>query len=413
MMRKASALITCTYIAIVLLICPSTAYPLVTAKDGEWTIRFTGYLKNITTYTESINFPVSLLSEFMEDSLPPLGEIEEQDHCDNLTRLRIRMAARRGGTFAWELQYEMHGLATPPDLMLPGFIDTGAATEQWLPIHTTLYDEPGYKIFHILDRAWFRWTPKWGELILGRQAITWTMGRLWYPTDLFGPFLPFDIDQDEKRGVDAVNFAINLGTFSSFRVIYAPLERQEDARVGARLKSTVKGFDIHLMGGYFSGDRVFGGGISHNLFKAVVRAEGAYTHPLEGGDRWSMVVNADRALPHNTYCLIEYYHQSAGASSADDYYKTFPLFSEGTLHGLARDYIGMLVSRQVTALLKPGVLGIVNLQDSSLFLGPNVEWKPIEKVVITAAANLFVSDTSESEFSLFPNTYYASAKIYF
>jgi len=67
MMRKASALITCTYIAIVLLICPSTAYPLVTAKDGEWTIRFTGYLKNITTYTESINFPVSLLSEFMED----------------------------------------------------------------------------------------------------------------------------------------------------------------------------------------------------------------------------------------------------------------------------------------------------------------------------------------------------------
>jgi len=248
---------------------------------------------------------------------------------------------------------------------------------------------------------------------MGRQSITWTVGKLWFPTDLFGPFSPFDIDQDEKRGVDAANLAIDLGDLSSFRVIFAPLERQEDSRVGGRLKASLEGFEIHLMGGYFSGDRVVGGSLSHNIAGATARAEGVYKHPLEGDDRWSFVVNADAGLPHNVYAVIEYFYQSAGAASEDTYYRTMPLYFQGKLYGLARDYLGCRVEWKASALVKPGVQGVANLMDQSLFFGPRIEWKPIDKVKVNAGANLFVPYLSDSEFGLFPNAYYASIKASF
>ena len=389
------------------------AYPLAAAKTAGWTVKLTGYVKNIATYTEPSEYPTHLLLGIPENPLFPLGNIERDEHWENYTRLRLRMNGRRGGRWAWELHYEMRGLALNPDFTLASFLDGGSRSEQWLSLDARLYDEPGYEIEHMLDRAWMRWTPKWGEIVVGRQAITWTSGKLWYPTDLFGPFLPFDIDQDEKRGVDASNIAINLGSLSSFRMIYAPLENRDDARVGARLKTTLAGFDIHLMGGYFVGDRVGGGSLAHNLFGAVMRAEAAYTHPLRDDDRWSMVVNADAGLPHNVYVAVEYFHQSEGAKSKSEYWRSTDLFYRDKLHGLAQDYAGCILTWSATPLLTPGLSGVVNLLDTSFFVGPSVKYKPMENVTLTAAANIFTPHGSDSEYGLYPNTYYASVKAFF
>jgi len=398
-----------------LLILPAPARSLDTTRHGDWVVRFTGYFKNTVAYTEDAEFPTYLLMGVPPDRLPPFVEekIGLDEHTEDLTRLRLRLNGRKGGTCAWELHYELRGLAADPDVSLPTFSAQAGASGQLLDMEAVTYDEPGYVMRHMVDRAWFRWTPGWGEFVVGRQAITWTVGRLWFPTDLFGPFLPFDIEQDEKKGVDAVNAAINLGALSSIRLIYAPLDEREDDRVGARFKASLGGFELHAMWGYFSGDRVAGGSMAHNLFGAVARVEGAYTHPLDGDDRWSMVANVDAGLPKNMYVAVEYYHQSEGEVSKENYWRSAPLYYGGKIYGMARDYIGLIYNWQATALVRPGLTGVMNLSDSSLFVAPRVEWKAARDVTVAAAANLFVSSGAKSEFGGYPDSYYSYVKVYF
>lgn len=396
-----------------------TAYPAVSPalysyENDKWELRFTGYYKNIVAYTEPTDFPVNILLGIPENPFFDLGEIKDPAHWDNLSRLRLKLEVHYLKDWSSELEVEQRGLAIRPDLQLGGFFSTGVNDVQWLDMDVEIYDETGYMATAFVDRAWIRWAPAWGEIILGRQAITWTVGRLWSPTDRFGPFLPFDIEQDEKSGVDAANIAVNLGDLAEFRVIYAPLEFREDDRIGARLMGTVYGFDAHLMGGYFEEDYVGGISLTHNLFGWVARVEYAYTHPLSNqDDRWTVIAGADGALPKNIYGIIEYMHQSAGESDSDRYFESMPLLLTSDVFALAQDYLGGVVRLTPWPEISFSGSAIVNLNDFSSFLGPQIKYEPIQNVAITVAANFFVPYLSGSEYGLFSNTYFASFKGYF
>jgi len=153
--------VTVPTLMLIIIVFSAPVYSLVTVQDGDWKLKFTGYIKNVTTYTEPIDFPVNILLGIPEPPFFSLGEIEEDEHWDNLTRLRLKLAGRRGGTYAWELQWELRGVASPPDLMLPGFLGAGAGVEQWQPMHATIFDEPGFEASQNLDRAWCSWSPDW------------------------------------------------------------------------------------------------------------------------------------------------------------------------------------------------------------------------------------------------------------
>ena len=54
----------------------------------------------------------------------------------------------------------------------------------------TVVDRDSYFLVQRLDRLYLAWTPQWGSVKVGRQAITWGNGFIFNPFDLFNPFPP-------------------------------------------------------------------------------------------------------------------------------------------------------------------------------------------------------------------------------
>lgn len=64
---------------------------------------------------------------------------------------------------------------------------------------------------HDIDRAAVRLYLGDHDLVLGRQAIGWGQASIFQATDLFGRLQPFDVDNTQKRGVDAARWMTSHG----------------------------------------------------------------------------------------------------------------------------------------------------------------------------------------------------------
>ena len=63
-------------------------------------------------------------------------------------------------------------------------------------------DDSSDFILHRLDRLSLGYTSESLVMRLGRQAVTWGNGLVFYPMDIFNPFNPVAIDKDYKTGDD-------------------------------------------------------------------------------------------------------------------------------------------------------------------------------------------------------------------
>lgn len=61
-----------------------------------------------------------------------------------------------------------------------------------------------YILWNRLDRLFVSLKLSWGDIMAGRQAVTWGNGMIFNPMDLFNPFSPSDILRDYKMGDNLV-----------------------------------------------------------------------------------------------------------------------------------------------------------------------------------------------------------------
>ena len=71
---------------------------------------------------------------------------------------------------------------------------------------------------HEIDHALVRVGGMAWEAVLGRQPITWGVGRFWSPTDLFAAFAPLALDTEYKPGVDGVTLSWFPSDFSELNL---------------------------------------------------------------------------------------------------------------------------------------------------------------------------------------------------
>lgn len=70
-------------------------------------------------------------------------------------------------------------------------------------LRTEFISEDNQLFEHDLDRLSIGWMTPLGDLMLGRQAITWGVGTTIPVMDFWTQLSPFDLDTTQKRGVDA------------------------------------------------------------------------------------------------------------------------------------------------------------------------------------------------------------------
>ena len=71
-------------------------------------------------------------------------------------------------------------------------------------LETTLLDEDQFRVVHDIDRLALDIYTDAVDVTLGRQAISWGISNLFPVADLWTQFSPFELDTEEKRGIDAI-----------------------------------------------------------------------------------------------------------------------------------------------------------------------------------------------------------------
>lgn len=254
----------------------------------------------------------------------------------------------------------------------------------------TLVAEDDFFIYHRLDRLNLTYTPSWGSLRIGRQALTWGNGMVFNPMDLFNPFAPTTVQRDYKVGDDMLLGQAYIGRHD-VQLLYIPRRdgvsggvRDSLSSYAAKFHLSLDAVEMNLMAARHYDDGILGWGATGNLGEAAWRLNLVYTDVSEDyrqDDFLQVVANLDYAwlwAGRNVYGLVEFFYNGLGhgrdyAQSLGSAYISNRL-SRGDLFTLGRYYLAGLLQIELHPLVKNNWTVIVNLEDPSGLVQPQLLW---------------------------------------
>ncbi|RVU44825.1 hypothetical protein EA187_09805 [Lujinxingia sediminis] len=238
-----------------------------------------------------------------------------------------------------------------------------------------LIDEPGVRLTHDVDRLVLRYFASWGEVVVGRQAITWGNSILFPVADVWAQFSPLELDQTEKPGVDAARVLLYPGAGVELDMVISDRGGWEDASFGLRASRTIGDADVSVGGGRFWKRAALLLGVSYDFSEWKARAQGYV--PLERDERTGfrprVTLGAD-VLRRSWVVGAEYHYNGTGVSEAERYLE--PAVQEALARGesyyLGQHYVGAIVGYQGEGRLQANVTAQVNVLDGSVLVGPSL-----------------------------------------
>jgi hypothetical protein len=397
-------------------------------------LSFRGYVKNFSIL---IMPPASILGETTVDE-PDLGAVNN--------RLRLEMGYRPSSRISVDIAYDVSPRIQDSRLFGQGLFFPGLTLPEYrlLDFRDMLYPGPGqtpasFALYHNLDR--FSVTVRTGgaDIILGRQAVAWGSARVINPTDIIAPFSFNELDKEERSGVDAVRVRVPLGSLDELDM-GAVAGRDFASGNNAffirgktyQLKTDVSGLLLA-----FRNHLLIGLDLARALGGAGLWVEAAWVIPdvfrenrpekEKGYGRVSF--GLDYSPSSRTYGFIEYHFNSAGAGRQEDYITlldTIP-YRDGAVYLLGRHYLDVGTTVQISPLVPFTGLVILNLNDGSAVLAPQLEYNIAENIYLAGGGYIGFGKRPEtipapiesptllfhSEFGAYPDMVFASFRVYF
>jgi hypothetical protein len=370
--------------------CPYRA--AAAGKDAEVDTQWGGYVRAIGTATE-IDDPS--IYQFADTGVYTDGQAE----------LRLKNETFFGSQWALETHYEavvyggdtrrnnselIRRFAGQPASAY--YIPSSAVNDdrRFFDLTHTLVDKDDVVAYHRLDRLNLTYTPSWGSLRIGRQALTWGNGMVFNPMDLFNPFAPTAVQRDYKVGEDMVLAQVYLGAYDA-QALCVP-RRDPDSGALSEDQSAYAGkfhfsrdaLEADIMAARNYDDDILGAGATGTLGGAAWRLNAVYTFVSEQYDQsdfLQVVANMDYAWlwgGKNVYGLLEFFYNGLG--TVDDYAQALQSpyvssrLSRGDLFTLGRYYLAGLLQIELHPLLRNDWTLIVNLEDPSVLVQPQLLW---------------------------------------
>ena len=259
-------------------------------------------------------------------------------------------------------------------------------------------------IYHRLDRAFFSFSPTWGEIRIGRQAVTWGHGFTFNPMDFFNPFAPTDLERDYKTGDDLVlvhfpvkGVDVDL-IYTAHRNPDTDKAGMDQSSLGVKLHANLGRLDTDVMVARHYKDMITGIGTAGNLGDAAFRLDvtGTFLDQTSRGRSFyiSGVANLDYSwvwVNKNWYGYVELYYNGL---CDNDYSQELldPAVSDrldrGELFALGRWYASANVNLEIHPLINAYLTPVVNLHDGSGMLLPRVVYSFSDNISITLTALL-------------------------
>ena len=360
-------------------------------QQGDSSLKLTGYYKNLLFSSETI-FPRT-----------------EQFTLD-LNRLRLELQGKARDRAVLDIQYD-HEVFLGSFLKTEMFnIQINQEPDTYLDLENAYLDHSRFFARHRLYRGYLTFYLPYADLTIGRQRIAWGTTRFWNPTDSLNPFNPIQLEREERTGVDALLTDVSLGALSKLSLVYAPQDSREESSLAVRMRTNTSGFDLSAMGGFFKEDRVVGFDFAGAIKDIGIRGEAAYTFSDLEDNFIRTVLGADYTFPNTFSIVIEYYYNGAGETDEKDY--DFQRLFSGEILSVARHYMGISIGYDLTPLLRWDNYLILNLNDGSLFLSPNLTYSIITDLDLTMGIQIF-EGSDNSEHGILHNLYYIQIQQFF
>jgi hypothetical protein len=243
-----------------------------------------------------------------------------------------------------------------------------------LDLSTHFIDEDRLRAWHDVDRLSLTLYTGLGDVTVGRQAITWGISNLFPVADLWAQFSPFELDTEEKPGIDAVRILSYPMGGLELDAIAADRGTAEDFSAGLRASLSLSWADLYLAGGKLWNEAMVLGGVAAPVGSWKVRAEGVLPYDLDEDDvdLPRVTLGVDR-LGGEFMLSGEYHFNGVGAVKATDYAEALgdPRFARGESYFLGRHYLGGVGTwTPGNDRLSLSFSAMVNLLDPSAILSP-------------------------------------------
>lgn len=231
------------------------------------------------------------------------------------------------------------------------------------------------RVWHDLDRLSVTMYTGVADVTVGRQAVTWGISSLFPVADLWTQFSPFELDTEEKPGMDGVRVLMYPAAGVELDGVLADRGSADNLSAGLRATVGLPSADVYAGFGKFWNELIGMGGVSLLFDQAKLRFEGALPYDMDahGMELPRMTLGVDW-LSARWQVTGELHYNGAGARNASGYVAQLqdPRFARGESYFLDRYYAGGIVAWQPDADGRMNVVlsALTNLSDPSLALTP-------------------------------------------
>jgi hypothetical protein len=382
-------------------------------QEGETSLDLGGYVRSLTQlYDPGYDIPAS----------------EHRESGIHAEVVRLKWNLRFGESVLVEvhnrIQAQVSSTALDATGSTVGFGVSVVPGRRW-DLSNTWVDQERLRVWHDIDRLSLTWYTELADMTLGRQAITWGISNVFPVSDLWAQFSPFELDTEEKPGIDAVRILSYPSSSIELDAVIADRGSSRNLSAGIRVSLSLPWADLYVGGGKLWREAIGLAGVSAPLGLYKLRAEGVLPYDLDA-DGFKLpraTLGIDR-LGGSTMVSVEYNFNGIGATDSEAYAEVLgdPRFAQGQTYFLGRHNLGG------TAAWTPGndrlslsLTGLLNLQDPSSALVPNLTYDLGQATRFSLGSLLSFGDTPlfdpepelRSEFGTYGDFVYTMLSIYF
>jgi hypothetical protein len=382
-------------------------------ERGETSIDLGGYVRSLTQlYDPGYDIPT----------------VEDRESGIHAEVVRLKWSLRFGESVLLEVHNRLQAQLSSSEAGMGtsgvGFGVSVIPGRRW-DLSSVFVDQERLKVWHDIDRLSLTWYTGFVDITAGRQAITWGISNVYPVADLWAQFSPFELDTEEKPGVDAVRVLNYPAAGLELDAVLADRGSSRNFSAGIRASLSLPWADLYAGGGKFWREVMGLAGISAPIGSYILRAEGALPYDLDGDDfQLPRVTLGVDWLGGETMLSAEYNFNGIGATDAEGYMNVLedPRYAQGETYFLGRHNLGGLASwTPGNDRLSLTLSALWNLQDPSAAFVPNLTYDVGQSTRLSAGALLSFGDTPvfepeprlESEFGTYGDFVFTMLSVYF
>ena len=294
-------------------------------------------------------------------------------------------------------------------------------------LSTDLVAQPRLRIWHDLDRLSLGIRTPVADLTLGRQPITWGISALFPVADLWTAFSPFELDTEEKPGIDAVRALFYPADGLEMDAVVADRGSLEHLSAGLRATWGLPSADLWAGAGKLWDRAMLMGGVTFLRDETRLRAEAVLPFALEGEggpERPRATLGVDW-IRGRLALTGEAHYNGVGAAGTAEYLPQLqaPGFLRGESYLLGRYYVGGAGSwaPDEEGRLRLALSTLVNVGDGSAALTPVLDYDLGPATSVSLGGLLSFGETPvlalpprlRSEFGAYGDLVFTRVSVYF